>query len=376
MMRLTLLFLLVLFKTEAQTSDLNVADSLYVNGNYSKAIEQYKTHENQSEVFDKMAKAYVAIGNYDAALNNYKASIEANPENALIKFEYARLLSKTKKYKAATKVFNDLVYVDYKNPNYHYELGLVLEQLKDSTAQNRFFNAFQLDSTHQKAIYRLAKFHLKKGHTKLVDKYIETGLSSYKNNKELISLKAQSFYAKKQYDKAIIWFEKLVSLHVSSVFIHEKLGNSYSKILDYENGIIHFLKALEFNPKDSNNLYMLGQLYERNNDLINAEKYLSKSLFLQDVALDAEYIQLGKVLNRQNKHKEALDVFKKAVHENPKSDQAYFFLVLTKDQYYKDMDTKIKGYEVFVKKFPKSRLIEFAERRISALKKEDFLKTD
>lgn len=376
MIRLTLLFLLILFKTEAQTSVLNSADSLYVNGNYSKAIELYKTHKNQSEVFDKIAKAYMTIGNYDEALNNYKSSIDANPKNALIKFEYARLLSKTKKFETAAKVFNDLVYVDYKNPNYHYELGLVLEQLKDSTAQNRFYNAFQLDSTHQKTIYRLAKFHLKKGHNKLVDKYIDIGLSSYENNKELINLKAQNFYVKKQYEKAILWFEKLVSLNASSEFIHEKLGISYFKILDYENAIIHLLKVLAFNPNDSNNLYMLGQLYERNNDFFNAEKYISASLALQDVILDKEYIQLGKVLNRQNKHKEALDVFKKAVHENPKSDKPSFFLVLTKDQYYRDIDSKIKEYKIFIKKFPKSQMLEFAEHRISELKKEAFLKTD
>lgn len=296
-------------------------------------------------------------------------STEAYPKNALIKFEYARLLAKTKKFNLAAKVFNDLIYIDYKNPNYHYELGLVLDKQKDSTAQNRFYTAFELDSTHQKAIYRLAKFHLKKGHHKLVEKYIEIGLSSYENNKELISLKAQNFFTRKKYEKATVWFKKLVSLNVSSVFIHEKLGVSYFEILDYENAIIHLLKALELNPNDSNNLYMLGKLYESKNDFINAEKYIWAALAIQDVSLDKEYIEFGKILNRQNKYKKALDAFKKAADENPKSDSPYFFIALTKDQYYKDIDSKIKSYEVFIDKFPKSSLLNYTKHRISELKK-------
>lgn len=50
MIRFLILFLLILFKTEAQTSVLNIADSLYANGNYSKAIAQYQLYKNQPEV--------------------------------------------------------------------------------------------------------------------------------------------------------------------------------------------------------------------------------------------------------------------------------------------------------------------------------------
>ena len=95
--RILLIIILTLaIKTEAQTSVLQYADSLYINGNYSKAIEMYNQVENQLNVYDKIAKAFVAIGNYDEALFNYEKSIEVNPNNALVKYEYARLLSKTK----------------------------------------------------------------------------------------------------------------------------------------------------------------------------------------------------------------------------------------------------------------------------------------
>lgn len=371
-----ILFLALCFKTQAQISVLKQADSLYVNGNYTKAINLYKSLENQEEAFDKIAKAYVALGNYDEALNNYKRSIEVNPDNALLKYEYARLLSKTKKFDEASAMFYKLIDIDYRNPNYHYELGLVLEHLKDSTAQNRFYNAFQLDSTHQKAIFRIAKFHVKKRHYETANKYIDIGLKSYSNNKELISLKAQNYYWKEDYENAVKWFEKLISLNESSEFIHEKLSFSYSRVYEYEKAIEHCKKTLKFNPKNATNLYILGQLYDRNNDLPNAEKYILQSLVIMDVPLDTEYKKLGKIYNRQKKHKEAITAYKRAVEENPGSDEAHFFLVITKDKYYKDIDTRIKLFENFKKKFPESMFNFMVEKRLSELKKEKFLKTD
>lgn len=375
MIRQTFVFLIIIvIKTEAQTSVLNLADSLYANGNYSKAIEQYRLYDKQPDVFDKIAKSYMALGNYEDAIKHYEFSIEAHPKDALLKYEYAKLLASSKKDKEAAKMFNDLVYIDYKNPNYHYELGLVLEKLGDSTAQNRFYNTFQLDSTHQKAIYRLAKYNLQKGRGSLAEKYIDIGLSSYENNKELINLKAQNYFLRKQYEEAVVWFEKLISLNESSEFIHEKLSRSYVKILEYEKAIIHIENALKYNPKNASNLYILGKLYERIEDFQKAEKFIAMSLELQDYPLDDEYVNLGMVLNRQKKYKEALEAFGKAIEENSDNERAHFFLVYTKDQYYKDIETRITIYKVFKIRFPESNFLSLVEYRIHELNKEKFVK--
>ncbi len=367
---------IIVLKAEAQSSALQIGDSLYVNGNYSKAIEAYKQFENQSNVYDKIAKAFMAIGNYDEALLHYERSIESNPDNALIKYEYAKLLSKTKKFDESSNMFYKLIDIDYKNPNYHYELGLVLEHLKDSTAQNRFYNAFQLDSTHQKAIFRIARFHLKKRHYKLVNRYVDIGLKSYANNKQLISLKAQNYYWQEDYENAAKWFEKLITLNESTQFIHEKLSFCYNRIYEHQKAIEQGLLALKFDPKNATNLFILGQLYERINDFENAEKYMLQSIFILDVPFDAEYMKLASVYNRQKKYKEAIETYKRAIDENPTNEQAQFFLVYTKDNYYKDVDTRIKLYEDFKVKFPKSIFNRMANHRITELKKEKFLKED
>lgn len=178
-----ILFIGVLsFSIQAQEDLIIQADSLYSFGNYTKAIKIYKNSPNPDLVYEKIAKAYLALGNYDQALNNYKQAHEFNPENILLKYDYAKLLARTKKYEQAAVLFNELIHFDYKNPNFHYELGLVLEQMGDVSAMSRFFSAYNLDKTHQKAIYKIAKNYLVARNHNQSLKIINTGLESYGNN--------------------------------------------------------------------------------------------------------------------------------------------------------------------------------------------------
>lgn len=371
-----LIVLLFTYKTEAQSSVLKQADSLYVNGNFSKAIAAYKTHNNQSQVYDRIAKAYIAIGNYDLALQNYQASIKANPDDALVKYDYAKLLSKTKKFKQARIIYNDLIAIDENNPNYHYELGLVSEKLKDTSAISSFRLAYDLDQTHQKAIYKIAKYFLKKRNHDLALTYIDKGLESYKTNVELISLKAQNYYIQKYFTKALSWFERLIELGESSEFIHDKLSKCYADNYDYKLAIEQCKIVQRYNPYNADSVFSMGTYYQRLQDFVNAEKYIKQAIQMKDVPLDQDYQLLGVVLNRQDKHKEAIDAFQKSLQENPENIRSEFFIISTKDTYYADIDAKIKLYKDFIEKYPESFYSRFAQRRISELKEEKFLKAE
>jgi tetratricopeptide (TPR) repeat protein len=371
-----LISVLVGFNADAQPAVLNTADSLYSNGNYSKAIDTYKTYSNQDEVSAKIAKAYVAIGTYDSALVYYKLAAETEPKNGLVLYEYARLLSKTKNFEASIEVFDNLMNIDYRNPNYHYEMGLALERMKDSTALNRFRSAYDLDQTHQKAIYKIAKHFLIKRKHETSHRYIDKGLESYESNVELISLKAQNYYYQDDNHNARAWFEKLIAMGESSEFIHTKLSMLHAEFSDYELAIEQRKLVLKYNPYSSESMLLIGSYYNRLKDYESAEKYIRQSLDLKDVPLDYEYQLLGTVLNRQDKHKEAIEAFQISLKENPDNISSEFYILSTKDKYYADVDSKIKLYEDFRDKYPETLYAKFASRRITELKEEQFIKTE
>ncbi|RNC87727.1 MAG: tetratricopeptide repeat protein [Winogradskyella sp.] len=374
-MRKVILLLLLISQVnaEAQSSALQVGDSLYAYGKYSMAIESYNTYNNKTEVYGKIAKAYIAIGNFGKALEAYKKGVESNPKNSLLKFEYAQLLSRSKKYEEASKLFEDLIYSDYKNPNYHYQKGVVLEKLNDSTALNRFMSAYDLDKTHQKAIFKIAKHHLIKRNHTISHKYINKGLESYPDNVELISLKAQNYYYQDYMEETITWFKRLIDLGESSEFIHEKLSITYGKNSDYEDAIFHRKKVLQFNPYDATSMYLIGTYYERLNNFEKAEEYITKSLKLMDTPLSKEYSQLGVVLNRQKKYPQAIKAFQKALKEDPKDTFTKFRIIRTKDEYYSDRKAVIKLYEDFIKNNKEEMFKRLAEYRLKELREENFM---
>ena len=367
--------LVFMFSLDAQ-SPKDEADKLYANGNYTKAIEAYKSVQNLDEVYDEIAKAYIAIGNYGQGLANYKKAIASNPEDALLKYNYAKLLTKTKNYEDANQLFNTLIVLDSLNPNYHYELGVVLEKQKDTTAIYEFVKTFDLDLTHQKAIFKIAKHHIIKRKFEQAHRYVDKGLERYPKNIELISLKAQAYYFQDYYTHSVVWFKKLLDLGEKSEFIHEKLSLSYAQNSDYQDAIYHRKQALKFNPNDANAFFVIGTYYERLSNFEMAEDYIAKALKLQDVSLSSQYQKLGTILNRQKKYEAAIKAFQKSLKEDPSNIMSEFFLIRTKDEFYADLDTKIKMYEQFVEKHKKSPFVAFAQKRLKELKQEIFLEQD
>jgi tetratricopeptide (TPR) repeat protein len=372
----TIILILISIKTEAQVSVLTVADSLYATGNYSKAIERYKTYDKPSEVFEKIAKSYMALGNYGEALSNYSKAVKAYPANVLLKFDFAKMLYNTKKYNESVLLFDELVKTDAENPHYQYELGQSLEALQDSTSMSHYRMAYELDKTHQKSIYKIArKFLIERKHKESLS-YINTGLESYADNVELISLKAQNYYWIPEYRESAKWFERLIELGESSQFIHESLRDCYAKHFDYKKASEQSLIALQYDPKNFKNLFIQGQLYEGLENFEKAEEYMTLALQIRDIPLDDEYSRLGYVLNRQGKHKEAIDALNKSLQENPSNSTTQFYMLMAKDRYYKDIDMRIKLYEDFQAKNQKDGYDFWIEKRIKELKEEKFMKSE
>ncbi|WP_216746153.1 tetratricopeptide repeat protein [Paucihalobacter ruber] len=349
------------------------ADSLMALGNYSKAIELYKTHENPTTVNQKIASAYEAIGNYNQAAQYYQFAINNQPENTLLNYQYGKLLSKIKKYPEAKTVFSDLVNKDPKNPNFLFELGLLYEKTNDTLTLPTFQEVFKLDNNHQKAIFKIARNHLVKRRHDSVSFYVDNGLKTYPENLELISLKAQNYYWLQQYENAINWFEKLIDLGESSQQIHEMLSFAFKENYDYDLAIKQLEIALKYDPKNADNLFRVGQYYHKLSDNENAEKYMNAALLLMDQPLDKEYRELAVVYNFQKKYAEAIQVLNKSIKENPDNEYTHFILAYTKETYYADLQSKIEVYNKYLEKFPNGQFKPMVERRMADLKKEQFL---
>ena len=97
------------------------------------------------------------------------------------------------------------------NPNFHYQVGLAQEGLLVKEYVDSYQMAFQLDSQHQKSIYKLIVRWLKEKDFEKTAIMIKAGLDNNPEDLKIIGFNAQLFYAKKQHRKALVWFEKLIN---------------------------------------------------------------------------------------------------------------------------------------------------------------------
>lgn len=202
-----LIVVFLVFKAEAQSSALAIADNLYNSGNYTAAINQYSKLGTEHASF-QIAKAYNAIGNFDKAIAQYENVIAKNPEFNLARFNLGKLYLKTKKPEKATVNFLKLTISDKKNPEYHYYLGRSYEDIKKHKQSTYWYKkAIALDSTHLRSIFRVGKYYVSRKEKDSVLKYVDKGLNFYENDVALISLKAQAFFNYQNYKESIPWFK-------------------------------------------------------------------------------------------------------------------------------------------------------------------------
>ncbi|MBP2831732.1 tetratricopeptide repeat protein [Aquimarina sp. U1-2] len=374
-----LIILIVAFglciKTEAQTSVLVAADSLYQLGNYSEAIKKYQQSipQNQYTIL-QIARSNKAKGMYNESLTLYEKAITAYPSSPNIKFEYAKLLSTTAKLDRADSMYTVLANEQPKNPNFQYRLGLVKKKLQDSTAISYFKKAFEMDSTHQKSCLEIATYYLRKRNYDQVVRIANTGLRSYPENVELLGVLGQNFLLREDYYEAQEYFEKLISLHQENEYIHSTLGLCYTHTHQFEQAILHLKKALQYNDRVPIRHSRLGYAYQKLEKFEDALKHYNESIALKDIPMEEELLAIALVYRLQERWEEAIKYAKLALKENSNFSRAQYQLAMFADAYYKDPKVKLKYYNDYLKKFGQDKkrayFIATIQKRVKQLEKE------
>lgn len=368
-----IILLLFISKVEAQTSALAVSDSLYAVGEYDKAIAALKEINSKTEeIHLKLAKNYAANRETEAAIFQYKKVLENNPKRVLTAVSFGELLAGAGQLQKADSVFSALAKQYPKNARFQYQLGLIKEKQKDSTAIHHFMFTITLDKGHQGALYKLAKNKLKNRQYTMAEHFSKMGLEVNPKNPSLLSILAQTYSSLKLYKEAIPHYEKLIELGQESAFIYTKLGFAYYRESNYKGAVKMYKNALKIENHNSDTHYTLGKLYALTGDLDKSETHFLMAILIKDQPVDAEYLSLALTYKMQEKHKMALEYFNKSLAENPENERALYERAVAADNYYKDDQMVIDYYQDYFNKYQNignAGMLSRAKNRISDLKK-------
>jgi tetratricopeptide (TPR) repeat protein len=271
--------------------------------------------------------------------------------------------------------------LDVRHPNNAsvlYQLGYAKEQLNDSMATIYYARAYNLDNNQQNALYRLAKLLLEKADFLAAKNHIDKGLEANPTSARFILLNALTYYVNKSYHKAIAQYETLLQLGRDTEQIREHLAMSFAQTFQYEAAIPQFTLLIEqYDDKNPKWHYNLGKCYMGVNDFDKAREHINSSIELLSVPLDAQYVSLAIIYNREGNFKEVIAHLQAAIKQNPLNETAHYQMAVAADNYYEDKMRVISLYQNYLNLFQdRGRYHELVKVRLADLRKDLHLNKD
>ena len=408
--KIVMVLLFTILKVEAQTSTFSAVDNLFEKGryklalaaldkmepsflsNYKKAviyesIDNYKkatfylekaiTFKDDEKAKLKLAKNYRALKQSKKAIPIYEEILEKDSLNLVLKYQLGKIYIINRKPKKAIKTFKYLIKNDKENANYSYHLGLsyALNGQRDPMI-NSFITTYVKDTSHLRAITRLAKSYKKLNDKDSTQLFVDKGLALNKNHIDLNKLKINQLYKDKKYLEAIPLLLNLDSIDKKDTYSISMLGRSYYN-LDSLMKAKKYLTKLSFIDKEDFkvNTY-LGHIALKEKKYNVARMNYMIASFKGKKARDEELYGLATVYYNTEKPKQAMNAFQEAYNENRRNYRALYQLAKLSDDYYKDKKIAYRHYIKYIESFydTDKDISAFVRRRIKDIKKEYFMR--
>ncbi|MCD4793285.1 MAG: tetratricopeptide repeat protein [Bacteroidales bacterium] len=251
---------------------------------YKKAIENFKKtieiNPNDSVTFYNIGVAYDKLKEYKKAVNNYKKAIEINPNDDNIFYNIGGVYDELKEYKKAIECYKNAIKINPKHNLAYNNIGSIYGELKEyKKAIENFKKAIEINPNDENAFYNIGVVY-----------------------DEL-----------KEYKKAIESYKKAIEINPKHLFVYNNMGIIYTNLTEFHKAIESFKKAIEINQKN-----------------------------------DLAYNNMGIIYNKLKEYKKAINCYKKAIKINPKFYLAFYNKGVTNSEL-KEYDNAIENYKIAIK---------------------------
>jgi len=306
------------------------------------------------------------------------------------------------------KALNDAIKENPDNPELYYQRGLYLLELK--RGQDAFKDAeygLALDANNCHLWYLKAKAVLTIPN---ISKSLEAAQKAEElkcNSAELMSFFGEVYYIKKEYDLALTYVNRAITIDKFDAHSYFYKGLIYKErrdtakamssfqtvielkpeyidaynemaMINYERGnyglgLQYLESGLRFEPKDAFLNYNIGMYYYYKGEPDSAKTWYTKSVFFDEKMYQAQYM-LGKIAFDKRDYETALPYFKTAALIRPDDALIHYYKAMA-SEYQGLADEAIAAYSITASSM--NRYQESAAKRIEILnKKGSLLKAD
>ncbi len=292
-----------------------LANTLYSQGRYNKALPLLEIYDNNYELFVKQIKVLEFYDKNNKAIKLLENAVQTDSLNTELIELLARNYAKIDSINLAINYYNKVIDI---NPNNQ----IILQRVTNLYIQNKqYIEAINLCN------------------------YV---LDNDSTNLKFIKYKGIASYAIKDFQMAEWCFQDLVNSGDSTSFILKNLGISQYNLNGFDEAIDNLSKALEKNDQDFDASFFLGLSYLKRNHNESGLYYIEYAKQLLEpspIVVSAIHTELALFYIRTNEFEKALDNYQIAYNNVPKPDVIFYIANI----YYNDLKDYDKALTYFKK---------------------------
>ncbi len=375
-MKFTLLFAILLsgcvFVNGQMTNTTDIKEQYALgveslnNYQYQKALDHfYECHRvetNNKTYLQKLAFCYMKLGDFNEAKFSYNSLLKKDSTNVNAWSNLGSIYEKELNYSKASDCYQELLTIDSTNSYYFRQNAFMSMRLKNPIRAIAYFSqAHELNEKDLVVINELSSLLLQLRQGLAAEEIINKGLKLAPDNLKLLYTKSDILHFKKDYETVVSTISHAMSMRDTSQYYQKMIGAAYLHLEQYDSCIFH-LKEIVRKKEDSElTHYQLALAFKGIGDLEQSEvEYQAAIEKGISEHVGVYYKNLALLLDEQNKSKEAIAAWKKAIEYSPEEEVYLYFLARGCDNYYRDKkiarryyrqyyDTKHKQHREYVR---------------------------
>ena len=375
-MKFTLLFAILLsgcvFVNGQMTNTIDIKEQYALgiealnNYQYQKALDHfYECHRvetNNKKYLQKLAFCYMKLGDFNEAKFSYNSLLKKDSTNVNAWSNLGSIYEKELNYSKASDCYQELLTIDSTNSYYFRQNAFMGLRLKDPIRAMAYFSqAHDLNGKDLVVINELSSLLLQIRQPIPAEEIINKGLKLAPDNLKLLYTKSDVLHHKKDYEKVVSTILHAMSLRDTSQYYQKMIGAAYLHLEQYDSCIFHLNEIVRKKEDSELTHYQLALAFKGIGDLAQSEMEYQAAIekgISENVGI--YYKNLALLLDEQNKLKESIVAWKKAIEYSPEERVYLYFLARDCDNYYRDKkiarryyrqyyDTKHKQYREYVR---------------------------
>lgn len=267
----------LLFQSGLLVASILVANTNFSNYQPSKSIWHFR-----------QGTSALLCEDYSRAVEEFKASLEYDPENVFAKINYAVTLGKIGRPTEGIYVLTNNFQKPLSSPEELNAMGYLFEQIGDIQKSQLFYaKAIVSNFNYTLAHSNLSRIFIRKNEYIEAKKHLEIVASHQPHNFYINFQLAKIYELLSDYESAIKHYKLCLDINPNSEICWNNLGWIYNTLGDYASAINAYNRSIQANTKYPLPYINLANLYINLNNLSKAEEFLKKLLLVDPYNCEA-----------------------------------------------------------------------------------------